>query len=340
MAEQGHDREIASIQRRLAELGEERHALETRLKELGQLAAAPAIVSEPQGLTAVSPAVAKVALFRDLFAGRTDVFPVRWENARAERAGYAPACANEWVTGICGKPRVKCGECPNQAFIPVSDEVIECHLRGEDQVRPHNSRSRDFVVGVYPLLPDETCRFLAADFDGESWVHDAVAYLETCRIRGVSAALERSRSGKGGHVWIFFAEPIPAREARQLGAMLITATMERRPEIGFASYDRLFPSQDTMPAGGFGNLIALPLQRQAREQGNSLFVDDDLHPFKDQWAFLSSLRRMDRATLVALLIEAEARGPGVLGVRMPAEDCGFRSNPARFSDLKPATVPG
>src|SRR3954447_23471126 len=150
MAERGQDREIASIQRRLAELGEERLALETRLKELGQPAAAPAIVSEPQGMTAAPPAAAKVALFRELFAGRTDVFPVRWENARAERTGYPPACANEWVTGICGKPRVKCGECPNQAFIPVSDQVIECHLRGEDRVRPRGSRSPDFVVGVYP----------------------------------------------------------------------------------------------------------------------------------------------------------------------------------------------
>ena len=261
-----------------------------------------------------------MALFRELFAGRTDVFPVRWENAKAGRAGYAPACANEWLTGVCGKPRVKCGECPNQAFIPVSDGVIEGHLRGEDPVRPRSGRPRDFVAGVYPLVSDETCRFLAADFDGEDWARDALAYLETCRLRGVPAALERSRSGEGGHVWIFLAEPVPAREARQLGAMLLTATMERRPEIGFASYDRLFPSQDTMPAGGFGNLIALPLQRRARERGNSLFVDDELRPFDDQWAFLASLRRLDRATLTALVAEAETRGPGVLGVRMPVED--------------------
>ena len=125
--------------------------------------------------------------------------------------------------------------------------------------------------------------------------------------------------------------------------MLITATMERRPEIGFASYDRLFPSQDTMPAGGFGNLIALPLQRQAREQGNSLFVDDDLHPFDDQWAFLSSLRRVDRATVAALVVEAETRGPGVLGVRMPAEDEDadepWLLPPSRRRDPEPITGP-
>jgi superfamily II DNA or RNA helicase len=322
MAAQEHDQEIASIRRRLVELGEERRALEARLEQLLRSDAAPASPAAPGrgGVTAVSPAAAKLALFRELFAGRTDVFPVRWENAKAGRAGYAPACANEWVAGVCGKPRVKCGECPSQAFIPVSDGVVEGHLRGVDRVRPHGGRPRDFVAGVYPLLPDETCRFLAADFDGEDWARDALAYLGTCRLRGVPAALERSRSGRGGHVWVFFAEPVPAREARQLGAALLTATMERRPEIGFASYDRLFPSQDTMPAGGFGNLIALPLQRRPRERGDSLFVDDDLRPHDDQWAFLASLARLDRATLTALVAEAETRGPGVLGVRMPVED--------------------
>src|SRR4051794_926055 len=322
MAAQEHDREIASIRRRLVELGEERRALEARLERLLQSDPAPPSPTAPArgGVTATSPAAAKVALFRDLFAGRTDVFPVRWENAKAGRAGYAPACANEWVTGVCGKPRVKCGECPNQAFIPVSDRVVEGHLRGEDRVRPRGGRPGDLVAGVSPLLLDEPCRFLAADFDGEDWARDALAYRETCRIRGVPAALERSRSGEGGHVWVFFAEPVPAREARQLGAALLTATMERRPEIGFASYDRLFPSQDTMPAGGFGNLIALPLQRRARERGDSLFVDDELRPRDDQRAFLASLARLARAALTALVAEAETRGPGVLGVRMPAED--------------------
>ena len=286
-----------------------------------------------------------MALFRSLFAGRQDVFPVRWENTKAARAGYAPACVNEWVKGVCGKPRMKCGECPNQAFIAVSDDVIESHLRGDDSVRARGA-GRDFVAGVYPLLSDETCCFLAADFDGEGWARDALAYAETCRIRGVPAVLERSRSGEGGHVWIFFAEPIPAREARQLGAMLITATMERRPEIGFASYDRLFPSQDTMPAGRFGNLIALPLQRRPRERGNSLFVDDELRPFADQWALLSSITRLDRAAVMALVAEAETRGSGVLGVRMPvadeAADEPWLLPPSRHRDPEPLTgvLPG
>ncbi len=197
-------------------------------------------------VTNTSPAADKIALFRGLFACRTDVFPFRWENAKTGRSGYAPACANEWLRGVCGKPQVKCGECPNPAFIPVSDEVIECHLRGEDRVRP-SGHGGDLVAGVYPLLFDDTCKFLAVDFDGEQWSTDALAFMATCREVDAPAALERSRSGQGGHVWLFFAEPIAASEARRLGTMLLTQTMNRRPEIGFKSYDRLFPSQDTMP---------------------------------------------------------------------------------------------
>ena len=343
MTERGHEVEISTIRRRLAELSAERASLEAHLKKLLQPAiSVPSDLAVPSGITAASPVAEKVGLFRVLFGGRPDVFPLRWENAKTERAGYAPACVNEWVAGVCGKPRVKCGNCPNQAFVPVSNDVIESHLRGVDHVRSR-SGFRDFVAGVYPLLPDETCRFLAADFDGESWARDALAYIETCRARGVPAALERSRSGEGGHVWIFFSEPIPAREARQLGAMLITETMDRRPEIGFASYDRLFPSQDTMPAGGFGNLIALPLQRRAREQGNSLFVDDNLRPFDDQWAFLSSVARLDPATVAVLIADAETRGPGVPGVRMPVEDEDadepWLLPPSRRRDTEPVTGP-
>lgn len=217
---------------------------------------------------------------------------------------------------VCGKPQIKCGECPHQAFIPVSDEVIDKHLRGGDD---RHRAAGDFVAGVYPLLTDETCWFLTADFDKEDWAADALAMIDTCHAKGIPAALERSRSGNGGHVWIFFAAPIPARIARQLGAAIITETMERRPEIGFASYDRLFPSQDTMPLGGFGNLIALPLQRRARENGNSVFIDENLRPYDDQWAFLSSLPRLGPERASEMVTEAERRGM-VLGVRMPVDD--------------------
>src|SRR6185295_4533975 len=252
--------EASRIRAQLEAIEIERLRLVARLREIEREQKPSPPPSLAATVTNGSPAADKIALFRRLFAGRTDVFPARWENSKSGRSGYAPACANEWVRGVCGKPQVRCGECPNQSFIPVTDEVIEAHLRGEDRVR-HNGRG-DFVAGVYPLLFDDTCRFLAVDFDDESWSSDALAFLTTCRELGVPAALERSRSGNGGHVWLFFADAVPAFAARRLATMLLTRTMNRRPEIGFKSYDRLFPSQDTMPSGGFGNLIALPLQRR------------------------------------------------------------------------------
>ena len=213
--------------------------------------------------------------------------------------------------------RIKCGECPHQAFIPVSDAVIQSHLQGRDRVSSRPSPGF-FTAGVYPMLPDETCWFLAADFDKQSWSRDAVAYLETCREKDVPAVLERSRSGNGGHVWIFFSGPIPAGEARRLGSYLLTETMERCPDIGFNSYDRFFPSQDNMPVGGFGNLIALPLQHLPRENANSVFIDDTLRPYDDQWSFLSTTRRMTPPEVTALIEQAAATGR-ILGVRMPLD---------------------
>jgi superfamily II DNA or RNA helicase len=314
----GSEVEGAEIRARLTQLDQERAQLENRLVQLTRAArVSEPVLAVPAGpVTAASTQAEKVALFKRLLAGRADVFPVRWENARTGKSGYAPACGNEWVSGVCNKPRIKCGECPNQAFIPVSDEVIANHLRGSE--RGKSSRAA-FVAGVYPLLPDERCWFLVADFDDENWAADVLAYIDTCRRHGVPAALERSRSGNGGHAWIFFSEPILARDARQLGGFLVTETMERRPEIGFGSYDRFFPSQDTLPLGGFGNLIALPLQRGPREHGNSVFVDDQLRPYDDQWAFLSALPRISCDGVLKLTVEAQ-QGGRVLGVRMPVEE--------------------
>jgi superfamily II DNA or RNA helicase/very-short-patch-repair endonuclease len=174
-------------------------------------------------------------------------------------------------------------------------------------------------MGVYPMLLDETCYFLAADFDQENWQKDAGAFLDTCRRLSLPAALERSRSGNGGHVWLFFADPISASLARKLGSHILTETMERRPEVGFGSYDRLFPNQDTLPKGGFGNLIALPLQKQARQRGNTSFVDDQFLPYADQWSLLAGLRRISRAQVEALVRDAEAKGR-VIGVPMALND--------------------
>jgi superfamily II DNA or RNA helicase len=317
------DKEIADLQSRLAELDRERASILNAIEQLQQRRLAevpPARTSQMAGVVARPTALSnaeKVALFRSLFRGRDDVFPRRWENAKTGKAGYAPACHNEWVRGICEKPRIKCSNCPNQAFVPVAEEVVRSHLHGWDVANP--GKAEPFTAGVYPLMTDETCWFLAADFDKQSWQRDALAFLATCREKGVPAALERSRSGNGGHVWIFFSEPVPASEARKLGAHLVTETMERCPDLGFESYDRFFPSQDTMPAGGFGNLIALPLQNGPRQMGNSAFVDDELRPYDDQWTFLSSLRRMSRAAVANLVDQASATGR-IVGVRLPLDD--------------------
>jgi hypothetical protein len=187
---------------------------------------------------------AKIELFRSLFHGRTDVFPIRFESQRTGKGGYSPACANEWVRGICEKPRIRCADCPNRRFIPVTEEVIRWHLSGRD------NQGRNFVMGVYPMLLDETCHFLAADFDQENWQQDAAAFLETCQRLSVPAALKRSRSGNGGHVWLFFAGAVSAALARKLASYVLTETMERRPDIGFGSFDRLFPIRIPCPKAG------------------------------------------------------------------------------------------
>jgi hypothetical protein len=189
----------------------------------------------------------------------------------------------------------------------VTDTVTENHLLGKE------------TVGVYPLLPDETCWFLAADFDKTTWEYDSPAFLETCQELNVPATLERSRSGKGGHIWIFFDRALPAITARKLGRVLLTLTMERRHQAGLDSYDRFFPNQDTMPKGGLGNLIALPLQFVPREAGNSVFIDADFHPYPDQWHFLSTIRRMPFDAAEEIVAEAQRKGY-LIGVRMSIAD--------------------
>ncbi len=261
-----------------------------------------------QWISQRSSSAEKIALFRTLFRGRDDVYPLRFENRQTGRAGYQPACANEWVRGICEKPRIKCTDCPNRHFLPVTDQVIRWHLSGSD------NRGRAFVIGVYPMLRDECCYFLAVDFDAQAWREDASAFLQTCRKLELSAALERSRSGNGAHVWLFFGEAIPARLARNLGSYILTDTMERRPDIGFGSYDRFFPNQDTLPKGGFGNLIALPLQKEPRSRGNSVFLNDRLEPCQDQWEFLASLQAISKARTEAIVRDAEQNGK-VTGLR-------------------------
>ena len=255
----------------------------------------------------------KIALFRSLFRGREDVYPRRFESLRTGKSGYAPACANEWIRGICEKPRIKCADCLHRSFLSVTDDVMRWHLSGQDHT------GQPFVAGVYPMLQDETCFFLAADFDKRDWHQDAAAFIQTCRSIGLPAALERSRSGRGGHVWLFFEVAVSAGLARRLGAHLLTETMERRPDIGLDSYDRFFPNQDTLPRGGFGNLIALPLQKEPRDLGNSVFLDDEMVPYTDQWSFLSTMRGIRRGQVEDIVSAAERKGR-IVGVRRPSGD--------------------
>ncbi|MEI6387563.1 MAG: DEAD/DEAH box helicase family protein [Spirochaetota bacterium] len=262
----------------------------------------------------------KVAIFRRLFAGREDVFALRWESAKGG-SSYSPACAHAWVRGICERPRIKCSECPCRELLPINDQVIYAHLSGKH------------TVGIYPLLQDDTCHFLAADFDEADWKGDALAFVISCREFGIPAGLEISRSGSGAHVWIFFRTAIPARDARRLGTALVSHTCERTRQLSLASYDRFFPNQDSLPKGGFGNLIALPLQKKPRGRGASVFVDDNFTALTDQWAFLASLEPLD-ATRVEELVEKVSGGRHPLDVAFVEEEEGRSQTPWRRSALQ------
>lgn len=231
----------------------------------------------------------KIALFLDLFGTRRSVYPKRWAKEKSGKSGYSPACDNEWRPVICQKPKVKCTECLHQRFPPLDERAIEAHLRGTH------------TLGVYAIGTDDTCRFLAADFDGDGWKDDVLAYREAAERIGVTAAIERSRSGNGAHAWIFFAEPVPAVAARRLGTILVAKASALRPTLGLSAYDRLFPNQDTLPVGGFGNLIALPLAKDPRQHGNTLLVDAQMEAFEDQWAYLAGLPRIGRESLERIL---------------------------------------
>lgn len=300
--------ELAREESYLAELESRREAVRSRMEVLRAKLMAlsteePTQSALPVALGVQATPADKVRLFRALFRGREDIFPTRFTSKKTGKAGYAPACANKFVRGVCDLPKVKCSECPNQAFTPVDDRMVLDHLRGRH------------VMGVYPLLKDETCWFLAIDFDRSSWEEDVGAFTETCRAVEVQVAVERSRSGDGAHAWFFFGAPVAASVARKMGCYLLTETMARRHELSMESYDRLFPNQDTMPRGGFGNLIALPLQYEPRQQGNSVFVDASFQAYSDQWSYLASLPRMAPSFVEGLAAEATRRGL-VIGVRL------------------------
>lgn len=241
-----------------------------------------------------SDSITKIHFFMSLFKGRSDVYAKRWENRNKGTSGYSPVCLNQWQAGVCKKPKVSCSKCENKDYAALDENAIENHLRG------------NIVVGVYPMLQDETCHFLAVDFDEADWQSDISVFRDICFELTIPVAVERSRSGKGGHVWFFFETPVSATLARKFGTILLTAAMNKRHEIQFKSYDRLFPSQDTMPKGGVGNLIALPLQKTARENSNSEFVDEHFQSYEDQWAFLSTIQRIPQNRIEEIVSELGA----------------------------------
>lgn len=235
----------------------------------------------------------RVKLFLSVFRARDDVYAERWQKNDGT-TNYSPAKSHDWNSHTRNeRGKLQCG--PNCQLLPLTEKVLQEHLNGQR------------TVGIYPLLKDETCWLLAVDFDDAEWNEDALAFLETCDAQRVPAYLERSRSGTGGHVWIFFDKPVRASQARAIGAFLISETKQRRYQLSFSSYDRMFPNQDTMPRGGYGNLIALPLQLEPSKVGNSVFVDRNLQPFEDQWAFLKSIVRMRVADLESIVQAASAQ---------------------------------
>ncbi len=330
---------ISAIESRLKEIDSEREQLINDLKKLKHS------LSELENPSLESPSAIfinaqsslneKIALFRSLFTGREDVYPRLWTSKKTGNIGYSPVCDNEWINGICGKPAVKCGDCDNRRFSLLTDDVIHKHLDGK------------ITTGVYPMLQDETCYFLAIDFDKQTWMDDVKVFMATCKHNNIPASLERSRSGNGGHIWIFFSEPVPAMLARQMGSFLITETMANRHELDMKSYDRLFPNQDTMPKGGFGNLIALPFQKIPMERGNSVFINENLIPYPDQWAYLSKVRRLsfDR---VKSFVKKAIETKDIMGISVGQVDEDFKpwekslSNNQKFEKLScklPSEIP-
>ena len=276
----------AAIESELQVLEIRRQGLLAELREIRSSEKCPEL---PLGKAVPETNEEKIGLFLSLFGARRDVYPKLWVNHKKGTKGYSPACGNEWVHELCEKPRVKCSECPNQAFPPLDDKAIHTHLIGRH------------TIGTYSIRPDDSCIFLAADFDGEGWMDDITAYRRAAEETGITVAIERSRSGNGGHAWIFFSHPVPAVLARRLGTLIVARASAFHVGMKLSTYDRFFPNQDTCPQGGFGNLITLPLQQEARKSGNTLFLDEHFEPLPDQWAYLAGLQKIDLEDLERIL---------------------------------------
>ncbi|WP_318492518.1 TOTE conflict system archaeo-eukaryotic primase domain-containing protein [Photobacterium leiognathi] len=267
--------ELSILEQQIEQLKAQLHQLETKRNQL--LSLKPILTPEE-----------KINIFSDYFKGNTQCYAIRWQNKEG-RSGYAIACNNEWQQGVCLKPKIKCLECTNQSFKPLDHQAIYDHLIGKK------------IIGIYPLLSNDTCHFLAIDLDKSDWKEAALAYATACRNNNIDCLIERSRSGNGAHVWIFFSEAIKAKDARLLGFTLLDLAMSIHGGLSFESYDRFFPNQDYLPIAGIGNLIALPLQKSARMNGNSQFVDENFVALTDQWQALQSTKKLEPSSVLELI---------------------------------------
>jgi len=230
----------------------------------------------------------KIIVFKSLFRGRDDVFAVRWSNGN--KSGYMPAYYYDPY--MFRLHRMRGGTFQNysdKSFLPYSDEQIAKHLKGEQ------------LVGIYPLLKDNTSCFIAADFDDEGWENECKVVIKACSDSNIPACLERSRSGNGGHIWIFFEQPYPAIKSRKIIISLLQKAGVFSVFDKNSSFDRLFPNQDFLSGKGFGNLIALPFSKPSLELGNSCFIDPEtLIPFVNQWEYLEGIKKITIEALDAL----------------------------------------
>ena len=289
------DLDLNELEKRLSEIDSERSKLIIKINSIRSSQQTerknnpPPLLGRPSSNKIPSTPSEKVELFLKLFRCREDVYPKRWENSKTGKQGYSPACDLEWVKPMCQKPSIKCSDCVHQKFPKLNENAAELHLKGIQ------------TLGTYAIRNDDTCNFLTCDFDETSWKEDILIYKEIARELGLDVAMERSRSGNGGHAWIFFDEFIQAKTARSLGTLILARCSEKSMRLSLDSYDRFFPSQDYLPKGGFGNLIALPLQKTSRDAGNSCFIDSTFIPLEDQWGYLSQIKRISKIEVQKLL---------------------------------------